>query len=39
MKVDDELRRHFRCPKCDHRGAETRRFAATGTGLSRFLDI
>ena len=39
MKIDDELAKRYRCSKCSHRGGETRRFAATGTGFSKLLDI
>ena len=39
MKIDDQLAERFRCSKCNHRGGNARRFAATGTGLSKILDI
>jgi uncharacterized protein len=39
MKLDDQLQTRFKCPKCKHQGAKTRRFAATGAGFSRFIDI
>ena len=39
MKIDDQLAERFRCAKCNHRGGDARRFAATGTGLSKLLDI
>ena len=39
MTSDDELAARFVCAKCQYRGARTKRFAATGTGLSKLLDI
>lgn len=39
MHVDDALAERFVCPKCDARGGVVKRFAATGTGLSRMFDI
>lgn len=39
MKLDEQLQTRFKCPKCKHQGAKTRRFAATGAGFSRFIDI
>ena len=39
MKLDDLLAERFVCPKCKSNGAEVKRFAAAGTGLSRMLDI
>ena len=37
-KLEDQVRARFRCAKCRHSQAQTRRFAATGTGISRWLD-
>lgn len=37
--LDSLLAEHFRCPKCRNLGASTKRIAATGTGLSKILDI
>lgn len=39
MKLDDALAQRFSCPKCQSKGAKVKRFAATGTGLSRMFDI
>ncbi|HEU4743467.1 MAG TPA: zinc ribbon domain-containing protein [Meiothermus sp.] len=39
MKLDEALAERFVCPKCASKGAEVKRFAATGTGLSRLFDI
>lgn len=39
MKLDDALAEKFVCAKCKSRGASVKRFAATGTGLSRMFDI
>ena len=39
MAIDDELARRFVCCKCKATGAVTKRFAATGTGLSRLIDL
>lgn len=39
MSIDNELARRFRCSKCGQRGAQVKRFAATGTGISRLFDI
>ena len=30
---------NWKCPKCDNRQFETDQFAATGGGLTKFLDI
>ena len=39
VDFETEMARKFRCPKCKNRGASVKRFAATGTGLSRLLDF
>ena len=39
MRIDEQLASVFRCPKCHHSGAVARRFAGTGTGITRLLDI
>jgi len=39
MKIDDELAARFVCTKCENQGATTKRFAASGTGLSKLFDI
>ncbi len=37
--LDGELARRFVCAKCKNTGASVKRFAATGTGLSKLLNI
>jgi predicted nucleic-acid-binding Zn-ribbon protein len=37
--LDGQLAGRFRCPKCQNRGGSVKRFAATGTGLSRLFDV
>jgi len=37
-ELDDKIRARFRCGKCKASAAEVRRFAATGTGVTRFID-
>ena len=39
MSIDQELARRFRCQKCGYQGGSSKRFAATGTGLSKLFDI
>lgn len=39
MSIDDKLAQRFKCARCNQRGAEVTRFAATGTGLSRLFDL
>ena len=39
MKIDDEIASRFTCSKCQSHGANVKRFAATGTGISKLLDI
>lgn len=39
MQIEDQLADRFRCPKCNRRGGVAKRFAATGTGLSKLFDI
>lgn len=39
MKLDDEIAAKFQCVKCKSSGGQVSRFAATGTGFSRFFDI
>jgi len=39
MRVDEQLAQRFVCSKCRNRGGATRRIAATGTGLTKILDI
>jgi predicted nucleic-acid-binding Zn-ribbon protein len=37
--LDEQLAQRFLCSKCEHHGAHVKRFAATGTGLSKMFDI
>ncbi|MFC1572497.1 zinc ribbon domain-containing protein [Candidatus Eisenbacteria bacterium] len=39
MHVDEMMATRFVCAKCRAQGAKTKRFAATGTGLSKLFDI
>jgi predicted nucleic-acid-binding Zn-ribbon protein len=39
MRIDDQLAERFVCSKCNHRGARVKRFAATGTGISKLFDF
>ena len=39
MTLEQKLAMKFTCPRCKHKGASTKRIAATGTGLTRFIDI
>jgi predicted nucleic-acid-binding Zn-ribbon protein len=39
MTIDDQLAQRFSCPKCRRSGGEVKRFAATGTGLTKLMDI
>lgn len=39
MSIDEQIAERFRCPKCATVGAFVKRFAATGTGLSKMFDI
>ena len=39
MSIDRQLAQRFVCTKCGHRGGGVKRFAATGTGLSKLFDI
>lgn len=39
MRLDEAIAERFVCPKCQSKGAQVKRFAATGTGLSRLFDI
>ena len=39
MSIDRQLAQHFRCTKCHSQGASIKRIAATGTGLSKLMDI
>lgn len=39
MRIDDAIAERFVCSKCNSYGAEVKRFAATGTGFSKLLDI
>lgn len=39
MKLEDQFAIRFVCSKCKNSGAKVKRIAATGTGLSKLLDI
>ncbi len=39
MRIDEALAARFVCAKCHHQGGRTKRFAATGTGLSKLIDL
>jgi len=39
VRIEEQLAPRFVCPKCHHAGASSRRFAATGTGISKLFDI
>ncbi|GAB6174984.1 zinc ribbon domain-containing protein [Paradesulfitobacterium aromaticivorans] len=39
MDLDEQLAQRFVCVKCGNHGALAKRFAATGTGLSKMFDI
>ncbi len=37
--TEERLSEAFRCPKCDHSGAQVERLAMSGTGLSRLFEV
>jgi len=39
MSLEDQLSLRFKCAKCDANGATVKRISASGTGLSKILDI
>jgi predicted nucleic-acid-binding Zn-ribbon protein len=39
MSLDEQIGSRFRCSKCKHHGGEVKRIAATGSGISKLLDI
>jgi predicted nucleic-acid-binding Zn-ribbon protein len=39
MSLDEQLEVRFVCSKCKSSGATVKRFASTGTGISRLFDI
>lgn len=39
MNLEEQIASRFTCTKCKHHGAEVKRIAATGSGLSKLLDI
>ncbi len=39
MRMDEQLASRFKCVKCNHRGGRAKRFAATGTGISKLIDL
>lgn len=36
--LEEQIAARFKCVKCKNRSGNIRRFAATGTGISRFID-
>jgi predicted nucleic-acid-binding Zn-ribbon protein len=36
--IDEQIRAKFKCSKCKNTQAKVRRFAATGAGITRFID-
>jgi predicted nucleic-acid-binding Zn-ribbon protein len=39
LDPDQSFAKHFKCCKCAHTKARVKRIAATGTGLSKLMDI
>lgn len=39
MNLEEQISSRFTCTKCKQHGAEVKRIAATGTGLSKLLDL
>lgn len=39
MKLEETIGTRFKCPKCQGSGAQVKKIAATGTGLSKMFDI
>ncbi len=39
MNLEEQISSRFTCTKCKQHGADVKRIAATGTGLSKLLDI
>jgi predicted nucleic-acid-binding Zn-ribbon protein len=39
VTLEDQFATRFRCEKCESAGGTVKRFAASGTGLSKLLDI
>jgi len=39
VNLEDQFTTRFKCSRCDSQGARVKRFAASGTGLSKLLDI
>ena len=39
MSLDEQIASRFTCLKCKHHGGKVKRIAATGTGISKLLDI
>ena len=37
--LEEQFSRRFKCPKCSGTGADTKRIATTGAGLSKIFDI
>lgn len=39
MELEEQFAGRFACPKCKQKGAEVKRVATTGAGISKLLDI
>lgn len=39
MDWEGKFAKEFKCPKCGHEGARTKKLAMSGTGLSKLLDV
>jgi predicted nucleic-acid-binding Zn-ribbon protein len=39
VDLQEQFATRFTCPKCQRTGAETKRIATTGAGISKILDI
>jgi len=37
-ELEEKIARRFRCAKCRNSSGKIRRFAATGSGITRFID-
>ena len=39
MDLEGQFATRFKCPKCTHQGAKTKRISAAGAGISKIFDI
>jgi len=39
MDIEEQLRMHFKCTKCNNDTAETKTISASGAGISKLFDI